>query len=137
MFRTVQSFIWFVRYFFVYGMNNIIIYIVYIINKHSEQLGSTGCGRTYSGTLSSLRGAARMRYQVSPLLMTSQHVARTWACRLLRLYEARPSVGHSRTSISCTPALFSVKVRRVGRKTNTDLACWWLNSVVSLVILFF
>lgn len=40
MFLTVQSFIWFVRYFFVYGMNNTIIYIVYIINKHSEQLGS-------------------------------------------------------------------------------------------------
>ena len=40
MFRTVQTFIWCVRYFFVYSMNNIIIYIVYIINKYSEKLGS-------------------------------------------------------------------------------------------------
>ncbi|MNK19444.1 hypothetical protein D3C87_376650 [compost metagenome] len=37
MFRMVRSFIWFVRYFFAYGINNIIIYI---INKHSEQVGS-------------------------------------------------------------------------------------------------
>ena len=37
MCRMVRSFIWFVRYFFAYGINNIIIYIVYIINKYSEQ----------------------------------------------------------------------------------------------------
>lgn len=37
--------------------------------------------------------------------MTLQCVTRTGACRLLRLYEARSSVVHSYTSISCTPAL--------------------------------